>query len=534
MRKHSDLHRMALDALNSEDFTGALSHFSDLCVLQPEDAMVRNGLGAAYLGLHEFAQAKTQFLRALEYASESRLAADIHGNLGLVAMAQGRFADAHAAYTESLSLFPDHPVMRQHLGVLFVLQRRFSEARVEYERAVALGDAQGDRDPGAWDVLGGLRMRFGDFQGAVQAYRVAARLSPDNVNPIANLAGLLWRTGHLRQAETLLVAALRDHPEGPLLHSVLGDMLMSVGRFQEAWREHEWRFHPRLRNLTVAGFDRHLPRWDGANLSGRTLLVYADQGVGDAIQDMRFVPKLANQIDARVVLNLPPTLMPLFRMTPGVDEWRSGPDVEAICAGCDVQIPLARLAAMRNLTLDDVGEHGLRFDVSGDRLADWRDWMTVRRAGSLAVGLVWLGNIAHGYDVFRSMMPSNLAPLESIPGVRFFSLQTPDERRPEADFSLPFPTVDAAPRLTTWADTAAALRALDLVITVDTGVAHLAGALGVSTWLLLAHVPDARWMLKGETTPWYPSLRLFRQPVVGDWASVVNEVRKALLALSLD
>lgn len=312
---------------------------------------------------------------------------------------------------------------------------------------------------------------------------------------------------------------------------VWGGILTATGEIERGWQEHQWLYHPETETPAVAKFGGVLPQWDGSDPQGRTLLVYADQGVGDAIQYLRFVPILARRVNARVVVWVPGALGHLFETIPGVDEWRSSEDFTKASAGCWAIVPMGGIPARLGLTHTDATEMCPALDLPAARVADWKTWLGARKQSRLAVGLVWQGNIEHSHDIFRSIPRAYLAPLFDVAGVTWVSLQIPDARRSATETRLPFEAVDAAPRLRDWIETAAALRSLDVLITVDTGVAHLAGTLGVPTWLMLAHIPDPRWMLAGESTPWYPSIRLFRQPAVGDWGTVIERVRTEIQAL---
>ncbi|MCB1735892.1 MAG: tetratricopeptide repeat protein [Gammaproteobacteria bacterium] len=464
------------------------------------------------------------FRQALALKSTSPELADIHVNNGRAAMQLGRYDEAGRSFRSAISLRPEWADARRHYGRLLTELGRYGEARTELSRAVALGD--GDSDARA--LLGVAHARSGDFDGAITAYREAMHLNPNNTRALAYLVGLLWRLDHKAEALALYQLGLRDHPRAPMLHLGLGDILIASGQTERGWQEHQWVYHPDADAPPVTAFGEVLPQWDGTDPQGRTLLVYADQGAGDAIQFLRFVPLLAQRVHARIVVWLPAAFRNLFETLPGVAEWRSSGAFREASTGCWAITPLGGLPARLGLTSADSTAMYPELVVPATRYADWNAWIDTKRDSAFAVGFVWHGNIRHGGDVFRSIPVAQLAPLADVKGVTWVSLQKADARRPRTEAKLPFTALDAAPGLVDWAETAAVLRNLDLLITVDTGVAHLAGALGVRTWLLLARIPDSRWMLEGASTPWYPSMRLFRQPAVGDWGAVIERVRNEL------
>jgi len=293
-------------------------------------------------------------------------------------------------------------------------------------------------------------------------------------------------------------------------------LLLVQGRLREGFEKYEWRW--KLGTLVPRGLPA--PRWNGEDLAGRTILLHGEQGYGDTIQGLRYAPLVAAR-GARVVLEVPQPLMRLAGSVSGVDTLLTAgqalPRLDFVC-------PLLSLPRACATTLETIPADVPYLAPPPDTLAQWR----ARLAGrGLKVGIAWAGSPLHRSDAKRSIDIEKLAPLLQIEGVRWFSLQVGERAGDLARLPADHVT-DLAPHLSDFAETAAAVAHLDLVISVDTAVVHLAGALARPAWVMLRSQPDWRWLLEREDTPWYPTLRLFRQHDRGDWNEVVARVRAAL------
>jgi hypothetical protein len=268
------------------------------------------------------------------------------------------------------------------------------------------------------------------------------------------------------------------------------------------------------------------PRWLGKErIDGKTILLHTDEGLGDAIQFLRYAPMVA-ALGARVVVVVPDALCPLLSGLEGVSECI--PLSETALPAFDLYCPLTSLPLAFGTRLDTIPSMTPYLSARAESLPAWEARLGAR--DGLRVGLVWSGNPKHRNDYNRSIPLSMLAPILDV-GARFLSLQK-DPRPDDKAFLLARPEiVDHTAELTDFAETAALISCLDLVITVDTSVAHLAGALGCPTWILLPHTPDWRWLLDRDDSPWYPSARLFRQDETRDYTSVVARVRHELVKL---
>jgi len=326
--------------------------------------------------------------------------------------------------------------------------------------------------------------------------------------------GERWRRqGQNQEAVACYRQALRHRPEWPEAHLALGHTLLLEGDFDRGWEEMEWRW--RLPGVSLTPFEQ--PLWGGESLAGRRILLWAEQGLGDTLQFVRFAARL-KQLDATLVLECQPALARLMRSCPGVDEVVGfGSPLPAF----DVHTPLQRLPWILRTTLTTIPAKVPYLEADAELVKRWQDRMAPH--DGLKVGLVWAGNPRQVSNRSRSLDPAHLTPLLSAPGVSWFSLQKEVEGGS--------PGVDLSPELTDFAETAAALANLDLLITVDTAVAHLAGALGRPVWTLLSCPFDYRWLMDCEDSPWYPTMRLFRQRCPGEWAPVVARVERTLREL---
>lgn len=360
------------------------------------------------------------------------------------------------------------------------------------------------------------------YAEAVGPYEQALHLQP-SLKPIyQNLSAALENLGSYAEAEKCLLEGLSVDPQSPELHTNLAMIRLRNGDFKNAWPEYEWRL--KLRNAPLPDKPFAQPRWRGEHFAGKTLLIYFEQGYGDAIQFIRYIPRVAER-GGTVWLVVLKELVRLFEGFPGIARvWEPG-DVPPF----HLQCPLLNLAYIFGTDANNIpaAESYLRADPS--LLEKWHRLTHEALASkgldkpAKKIGICWSGRPTHASDRTRSIDPSLLAPLANAGNAVFLSLQKHGPDR--ANQAPPLDRwIDVTDSLTDFAETAALISCLDLVVTVDTAVAHLAGALGKPTWLMLAYVPDWRWMLNRADSPWYPSLRLYRQPRLGDWKSVIDRV----------
>jgi hypothetical protein len=349
----------------------------------------------------------------------------------------------------------------------------------------------------------------GDYQGAAEACSLVVALDPQCVGGWAVYGGVLARMGDYPAALAALDRALQLGPGCPAAHWNRSGVRLVLGDFAGGWADYEWGKVNRMRRVRTLQ-----PEWTGAPLPGGTLLLWCEQGAGDTFQFVRLVQRAKEQAQAaRVLLEVPEALVPLLHGQVDATVYAQTPAGD-LPYRFDHHTSLLSLPHLLGLTLESIpaapylGAKG-KANLAGD---------------GRKVGIVWRGNPEHANDANRSITDlSGLSPLWQVPGVQFYSLGI--------DVECPAGVVDLGAGITDWTHTAALLNELDLLVTVDTGIAHLAGAMGRPTWLMLPYAPDWRWLLERADSPWYPSTRLFRQETAGDWKSVVQRVAAELGAL---
>lgn len=374
----------------------------------------------------------------------------------------------------------------------------------------------------AFSNLAAMLQAAGHPQHALQAVTRAIELDPMNVGTLRNSAEILKDFGEWQSVRDTYDAALSLAPNDPALRFARALHLLTLGAWQDGWREHEQRWLVRDMPLSTARLTT--PQWDGSPLNGRRILLDHEQGLGDQIMCARFVRDVAAR-GGHVILRCSTPLAELFRAMPGVDAVIT--DGDPIPAH-DVRASLMSLPMMLGVNSPAMLSGEPYLAPVGECPAVIRD--TIARDG-LRVGLVWAGNPQHRNDARRSIPTSLLATLVTLPGTQFVSLQRHDGRATLPD-KLAGHVTDLGACLHTFNDTAHALRQLDLLVTVDTSVAHLAGALGVPTLLMIPFVPDWRWMVGRTDTPWYRCVQLIRQNTLFDWTSVIATVRDRIAGLS--
>lgn len=428
------------------------------------------------------------------------------GNLGAVQMALDEKAAAIASFRRATELAPDHVPAWRNLG-LALLQNREPVAAVEIFARISRAHPDSGE---AWNDLGAARYRAGDTAGAAEVLHEAVRLTPRLAGAWCNLGTVQNDQGQDDAAIASFSQAIAIEPSHIDAHVFRGACLLRRGRFVEGWQDYDWRLKQRRGPRVDRGFDQ--PRWQGEDFTGRRLLVHAEQGLGDTIQFLRYLPL----VKARGGVLMFEVQAPLRRLIAGSPP-AQGVEIVAegeTLPGFDLHCPLLSLPRIFATTLSTV-PGGVPYLAGNPALLPALPAKRKQRRWAIA----WAGNPRHPADRLRSLPGSALDRLAGLRDVEFVSLQMAPATRPEK-----LPLIDAAPCLTDFAVTAAVLADADLAITVDTAVAHLAGAMGRPTWLLLPYVADWRWLTERSDSPWYPSLRLYRQPQPGDWASVVDRI----------
>jgi len=490
----------------------AVAAFRRALELNPEYAEAHTNLGNALQELQRPDEAVAAYHRALELQPNS---AESHNNLGAALVKKGQLDDAVAAVRRALELKPDYAGAYYNLGIVLRLQGQFDEAIAAYHRALALkpDDAEVHND------LGVVLAESGQLDAAAASCRRAVELDPDSTKACNNLGHVLTDLGQFDAAFAMFRQALQLTPN--FADSTFGEALLRLlrGDFEQGWPLYEVRWE--VYRSEKRDFSQ--PMWDGASIAGRRLLIHAEQGLGDSIQFIRYAA-LADARGAQVVVECSRSVVELFRGVKGV--------AEAVTKGdplppFDLHVPMLSQPLVFQTRRETIPREVPYLFANPDRAAIWKDRLGGDRS-RLRVGLAWAGNPQHRRMRIRDVSFELLRPLWRLEGIDFFSLQigpAAEKIRQLVDVAA---INDHTEHIQTFADTAALMLELDLIISVDTAVAHLAGALGRPVWTLLPFVPDWRWGLEGDQTPWYPTMRLFRQPSPGDWDSVLRRVADEL------
>lgn len=449
--------------------------------------------------------------------------ADALHHLGLIAYAAGMLDEASSHIGESLRRKPANAAAHANLALVHHARGDYAGALAECDAALRLQR----QFPEAHYNRGNALRELGRLEDAIASYERALRLRPDFVGPLVNRARTLRDLGRFDAALAGNARALTLAPELAEAHLNQAMIHLLRGDFEKGLPEFEWRW--RDAQLAAARRDFPVPQWRGdTDPAGHTVLVHAEQGLGDTLQFARYAPLLAAR-GARVLLEVQPPLRDLLRTLPG--------EVEVIARGdtlppMDLHCPLLSLPLAFGTRLGSIPAPVGYLKADRARVAQWQ--ARLGPAAGPRVGLVWSGNPDHNNDRNRSVPLAALGPIFR-PGLEFVSLQPAIRASDEAALqSGQVALRDFGDQLQDFADTAALASCLDLVIAVDTAGAHLAGALGRPLWLLLPWLPDWRWLLDRDDSPWYPTARLFRQPRAGDWASVISAVVSALDGLRPD
>lgn len=471
----------------------------------------------------------------------------------LTAHRTSRYAEAERLYRGILASDPQHGDSLQMLGVLLHQQKKSAEGLAFLRQAVARGPASA----GLYNNFGAVLRAAGHPEEAFDAYEVAVGLLPDYVEAWTNRGNVLrdlgrpfeaiasyertlalrpddfaatyglacaaHESGDFDRAEAMQRRSLALRPGDPAVTKDLAMALLMKGDYLNGAASFEARFAAEPE--TVGGVKVDLPKWTGQPLAGKTLLLNPEQGLGDSLQFIRWAPLLQAQ-GARVLFACPHALRRLIARTPGIDDLL---DPDQPMPPADYQVSLMTLMPVTGMTIDTIPANTPYLFADPQRAAAWRARFAADGPG-LKVGLVWAGNPAFRSDIHRSPGLRRFLPLFQVPGVRFYGLQMGPGRKDIG--AVPgMEITDLGGEIKDFADTADILGGLDLLISSCTSPVHLAGGMNMPTWVALRRVPDWRWHAERADSPWYPSVRLYRQPVNGDWPTVMGHMARDLAQL---
>jgi tetratricopeptide (TPR) repeat protein len=435
---------------------------------------------------------------------------------GVIALNRGEDQRALELLEEAIQLDPADGDAHANFGLLLIKANQHPQALAAYAAALTLRPNNAASQLGLARALATLDLS--DF--AYAAFRDVLAGAPDYVDAIVEFGWLLSATARHEEGVTLLRDALARHPKREELRTVLAVCLFGVSDWPAAWREYEGRLSDPRVNKVLMSTDR--PRWQGEDLAGRTIVLQSEQGYGDTLQFVRYAPMVKAR-GGRVMLRAPQALLPLMQTVAGIDGVFH---FEETAPAFDVHAPLLSLPLLFDTRIDTVPATVPYIAPDAQLVAQWRERLGT--FSGISVGLVWQGSPGHLNDRRRSMRLDLLQPLLDCPGARFGSLQIGPGREQLTAFEDRIADFGAQIDTASFADAAAIIANLDLVISIDSAIAHLAGALGKPVWILLAESSDWRWLRDREDTPWYPQARLFRQAKPGDWAELVGRLQAEL------
>ncbi|HXE56267.1 MAG TPA: tetratricopeptide repeat protein [Tepidisphaeraceae bacterium] len=530
----------------SGKFDEAQAEFRRAMALNPHYPEAHLNLGNLLRELGRHAESLAEYQSALRLRPNY---ADAQLNEGLALWKLGRMEDATAAFSRATQLRPSFPEAYLHLALLCEQLGRPADTI----RAAGMALSQRPYYPEAFSTLGNALKSERKLDEAIAAYRESLRLRPDSAEVLSSLGAALQDRGDLDEAVAAQQQALALRPVLPEAYVNLATACREAGRFDDAndaciravelrpgYAEAEWNlglgrllegnlkegwelYEARLRvRGLVAQRPFRQPLWEGSPLDGKTILLHAEQGFGDTIQFVRYAPLVADR-GGRIVLQCPSALKRLLSGQLGIECVISESDP---LPTFDVHCPLMSLGRVFGTTLESIRNKVPYLKADADEAERWRERLAADAPG-LKVGLVWAGRETHKNDRNRSIRLADLAPLVergAVSGVRFYSLQKREPAGQLRTTPIGDQIIDYTDQLNDFADTAAFISNLDLVIAVDTAVAHLAGALAKPVWLLLPYSPDWRWMLGRSDSPWYPTIRLFRQSKRKDWHDPLEQI----------
>jgi tetratricopeptide (TPR) repeat protein len=538
----------ALALHNIGNYQEAEAIYRQVIEAKPDSPEAHSQLGSSLLKQRRMLEAEISQRQALALKPDF---ASAHFNLGNTLSDQGRFVEAEASFRQASVLDPDFADAHYNLGTLFQWQGRLEEAKVSFQQVIRTCPESIE----AHGNLGSVLLALGEIKEAEQAFRQTVALDPyaffthNNLGTALfeqcrfeeavtsfqqaiaydatsfqahnNLGSALVELNYLEAAEASYQHALALNPDYPEAHNNIALIWLLQGDLQRGWQGLEWRWQTEKIIGYVPRFVQ--PRWDGTSLQGKTILLWSEQGFGDIIQYIRFIP-LVKALGARVLFTCYEPLMRVFTDFPGIDQLIPE-GATHLLLNCDVQLPLLSVPAALKITLETIPRN-IPYLKATEPLGLSESLQQKLQQPGFKVGLVWAPKMEEPLLRKRYCPLDKLAPLFNLESTSFFSLY----KGPQIFELEPYTEkiVDVGSHCQDFGDTAWAISQLDLVITVDTAVAHLAGAMGKETWVMLPFAPDWRWLLDREDSPWYPTVRLFRQPELGNWEAVIILVSHVL------
>jgi tetratricopeptide (TPR) repeat protein len=522
MNSNSEVLANAVQNLDGGRILAAEQLFRQVLQADPDQLEALHRLGMLLTQTGRYEEAVEMILDAISLSPETPL---LHSHLGTALLKQDRFDEAVACFQHALILNPEDVEAQIELGTAFEKLDQLDDAVMSYRRGVLLTPS----DPVVYFKLGIALQKQGHLNDAAACFQQALALKPDYVAAHISMGIAFQKQNRLDYAITCYQNALTLNPDSAEARYNLGKAWLQLGELASGWPD----FESRIKVKRLSEF--RLPKWDGSRLTGRRILLYAEQGLGDTIQFIRYAQLVKNS-GGHVIVACQPKLLALLKGCQGIDVLVPLPknSAEGLPA-FDFYLHLLSVPNVFGTTLESI-PNDVPYLRADQRLVE--QWSSEIGSGDeLKVGIAWQGNRQSPNDRDRSIHLTEFEPLGLVQGTKFFNLQKGDGSEQVKVMQGRLKITDFSDRMdsTTGAlvDTAAIMMNLDLVITSDMAVAHLAGALGVPVWVALKHSPSWRWLLSRDDCPWYPTMRLFRQEIAGDWGGVFRRMTAELRRFKL-
>jgi tetratricopeptide (TPR) repeat protein len=497
-----------------QQFSEAENDFQTVIQLMPDKAIGYRKMGELESLRHNTKAAISAFEQAL---AKEPSCIEAHNQLGNLYLAQERYELAERHFEASLTNKADAAAVWNNQGVVLAGKCEFNKAMQCYQKALNINPNFAD----AYVNQGLALTSLHDYQAAEIAYKKALQLKPATPDLLLNIGNLFKAKNKLSEALDYFRRAQQldaNYPSATFNESLV---LLLQGDYENGFAKYETRMGLKEHAKQHYSFDK--PRWQGEDIDGKTLFVYVEQGMGDTLQFIRFLPVIKKRYAANIICEAQHRLLPVLRYL--------APDVGVVERGqipthFDYYVSLLSLPHILKTTLNNIPyPEGYLQVLDQEKFAE----VIPKNTKQLKVGLVWAGALQHKNDYNRSVSLTGLAPLFDLPDIKFYSLQYGERN---ADMQ-PYQTkiADLSQFNVSFVDAALLANHLDLIITVDTAMVHLMGAMGKRTWLLLPFAPDFRWLLDRDDSPWYQSVKLFRQNKPNDWSSVIDDIKQALINL---
>ena len=502
----------------------AIDTYYKILEIDPTDVGVCRSLGMLLTEQGKLEEAIEAYYKVLEIDSTD---AGIYNNLGILLKEQGKFKEAIDAYCKALEIFPGYADAYNNLGNVLQLQGNFEDAAVVYKKALKINP----NDARTHNNLGVTNQKQRKFKEAIDAYYKALEIFPGYADAYNNLGNVLQLQGNFEDAAVVYKKALEINSQFSEAHKNLGMLLLLTGELEHGWEKYEWRW--KCHDFPSENRNFPQPLWDGTCLSDKSVLVWTEQGVGDEIMFANMLDTLSWMAD-EIITECEERLVPLFqRSFPKIQfvSREQKPNPILLDKDIDYQVPIGSLAQWLRKNESQFPKKGSYLSASSEKVSQLRDKYKGLTDDRFLVGISWK-SINHGIEKEKSTILENWTPILSQPDCFFVNLQYGDIKQEIGEYysstGILIYTDQEINPLTNLDDFAAQISALDLVISISNTTVHISGALGKKVWTLLPYVPDWRWMLKREDTPWYPTMKLFRQSQMNDWRDVFQRVSLAL------